>query len=94
METIREQIDRIRGIEEKLNENTSFAFDDEIKYELQRYLKNTIHGKTNQTEERAIALMRTQKPFIEAFRNKMSANEIAQRLYKSELDNLKRTSNY
>ena len=73
------------------NENTSkIAFDDEIKYELKRYLERTIYGKVSKTDERATQLMSIHRKFIENIRNKMSADEIAKRLFDYEKNNLKR----
>ena len=45
-------------IEKEINENTyKIAFDDEIKYELKRYLQNTIWNKVGGIDERADKLM-------------------------------------
>jgi len=69
-------------IENSITESTSkIAFDDEIKFELKRYLEGTIFGKMGQTEERASQLIDLHKNFIEKARNKMSADEIAKKLY-------------
>lgn len=68
----------------------NFSFDEDIKTELEKLLRNTIWGKVEKTEERASQLMDVQKKFIDNARNKESAYDIAYRLYKYELDNLKR----
>jgi len=78
-------------IEKNVNENISkIAFDDEIKYELKRYLEGTIYGKVSKTDERATELMDIHRKFIDNVRNKMSADEIAKRLFDYEKNNLKR----
>jgi len=66
--------------------NERLAFDDEIKYELKRYLEETIHGKVGQTEERAKQLMNIHKKFIDNAKNKMSADEIAKKIYQYEIN--------
>jgi hypothetical protein len=78
-------------IEKSLNENTTkIAFDDEIKYELKRYLEGTIYGKVSKTDERATELMDIHRKFIDNVRDKMSADEISKRLFDYEKNNLKR----
>jgi len=53
---IQKEIDRKEPdlyIEKNVNENIlKIAFDDEIKYELKRYLEGTIYGKVSKTDER------------------------------------------
>lgn len=75
---------------EQLETSTSFAFDDEIKIELKRYLKDTIWNKVDQIEQRAEKLIDLHMKFIDNVRNKMSANEIAEKLFEYEKNNLKR----
>ena len=76
-----------RVINEK---HAQFAFADIVKDELVRYLENTIYGKVNKAEERANQLIDIHKNFIEKVQDKMSADEIAKRLFKYEKNNLKR----
>jgi hypothetical protein len=69
--------------------NNKFAFDDAIKYELKRYLQGTVYAKVDKTDERAIELMNIHKKFIDNVKNKMSADEIAKRLFEYEKNNLR-----
>ena len=64
------------------------AFDDEIKYELQRYLQNTIWSKVGSIEERINKLMELHSKFINNVRNRMSADEIAKKLFEYEKNTL------
>jgi hypothetical protein len=59
------------------------AFDDEIKYKLQRYLQNTIWSNGGM-EDRIDKLMELHSKFINNVRDKMSADEIAKRLFEYE----------
>jgi hypothetical protein len=78
-------------IEKDVNENTSkIAFDEEIKYELKRYLEETIYGKVSKTDERSNELIDIHRKFIDNVKDKMSAKEIAKRLFDYEKNNLKR----
>jgi hypothetical protein len=78
-------------IEKSVNENTSkLAFDDEIKFELKRYLQNTIWNKVGGIDERVDKLVELHSKFINNVRNKMSADEIAKRLFDYEKNILDR----
>jgi len=78
-------------IEKSVNENTGkIAFDDEIKYELKRYLQNTIWSKVGGIEDRVDKLMELHSKFINNVRDKMSADEIAKRLFEYEKNILNR----
>jgi hypothetical protein len=78
-------------IEKDINENTSkIAFDDEIKYELKRYLQNTVWNKVGGIDDRVGELMGLHNKFINNVRDKMSANEIAKRLFEYEKNILNR----
>jgi hypothetical protein len=88
-EEIRKQINMFENFEFSLNKDEEkFAFDDLIKYELKRYLEGTILGKLGKTDERATQLMDIHKNFIRVVKNKMSAEEIAKRLFMYEKNNL------
>jgi hypothetical protein len=88
---MREQINKVKNFGQFINENEQkFAFDDDIKYELKRYLEGTVYAKVGKTDERATELMDIYKKFIDNVRNKMSADEIAKRLFEYEKNNLKR----
>ena len=90
-EDIRKMIDKVKNFKQFVNENEQkFAFDDVIKYELKRYLEGTVYAKVGKTDERATELMDIHKKFIDNVRNKMSADEIAKRLFDYEKNNLKR----
>jgi hypothetical protein len=90
-EDIRKMIDKVKNFKQFVNENEQkFAFDDDIKYELKRYLEGTVYAKVGKTDERATELMDIHKKFIDNVRNKMSADEIAKRLFDYEKNNLKR----
>jgi hypothetical protein len=78
-------------IEKSVNENIGkIAFDDEIKYELKRYLQNTIWSKVGGIEDRIDKLMELHSKFINNVRDKMSADEIAKRLFEYEKNILNR----
>lgn len=78
-------------IEEDVNEsNSKLAFDDEIKFELKRYLEGTIWKKVGQIDERAEKLIDLHKKFIDIVRDKLSADEIAKKLYEYEKNILNR----
>jgi hypothetical protein len=78
-------------IEKNVNENTGkFAFDDEIKFELKRYLQNTIWSKVGGVDERVDKLLELHSKFINNVRNKMSAEEIAKSLFEYEKNILDR----
>jgi hypothetical protein len=78
-------------IEKRVNENTGkLAFDDEIKFELKRYLQNTIWSKVGGIDERADKLIELHSKFINNVRDKMSADEIAKRLFEYEKNILSR----
>ena len=78
-------------IEKRVNENTGkLAFDDEIKFELKRYLQNTIWSKVGGIDERADKLIELHNKFINNVRDKMSADEIAKRLFEYEKNILNR----
>lgn len=49
-----------------------------------------MYAKVGKTEERAKELMDIHKKFIDNVRDKMSADEIAKRLFDYEKNNLKR----
>lgn len=84
-------MNNIKNLKEFLNESDQkFAFDEDIKSELKRYLEETIYGKVGETDERASKLIDIHKKFIDNVRNKMSADEIAKRLFEYEKNNLKR----
>lgn len=80
---------KINNFVEFINENDKFAFDDEIKYELKRYLKNTIWDKVGTIDKRVDELIEIHNKFIDNVRDKMSANEIAERLFKYEKNIIK-----
>jgi len=65
-----------------LNENSTIAFDDEIKIELSKLLSNTKWIKTNSVEYRTNQLIDLHKKWIEIVKDKLSAEEIAKSLYK------------
>ena len=57
-EDIRKMIDKVKNFKQFVNENEQkFAFDDDIKYELKRYLEGTVYAKVGKTDERATELM-------------------------------------
>jgi hypothetical protein len=58
------------------NFENKLAFDEEIRYELKRYLINEINPN-----ERVEQLMNIHKNFIDNVKDKLSANEIAKKLY-------------
>tara|TARA_R110000868_G_scaffold130029_2_gene339533 strand:+ start:4104 stop:4382 length:279 start_codon:yes stop_codon:yes gene_type:complete len=90
-EDIRKMIDKVKNFKQFVNESEQkFAFDDDIKYELKRYLEGTVYAKVGKTDERATELMDIHKKFIDNVRDKMSADEIAKRLFDYEKNNLKR----
>ena len=94
-EDIRKMIDKVKNfkqfVNEDLNDNTDkLAFDDEIKFELKRYLQNTIWNKVGGIDERIDKLVELHSKFINNVRNKMSANEIAKRLFEYEKNILDR----
>jgi hypothetical protein len=70
------QQEKMKYIKTFENFENKFAFDDEIKYELKRYLINTIN-----CDDRVEQLINIHKKFIDNNKNTMSANEIAKRLY-------------
>lgn len=83
--------DLVRIVKRLINEETyHFAFEDIIKDELVRYLENTVYGKTKKTQERAEQLIDIHKPFIDKMKDVMSADEIAQRIFQYEKNNLRR----
>lgn len=68
----------------KINENENqnkIAFDDEIKYELKRYLNDSKYSKSNIIDDRVNQLMKMFRIFINNNVDKMSSDEIAKRLY-------------
>jgi len=74
----------------KNDDNSKIAFDDEIEYELKRYLENTIWSKVGQIEKRTKELINLHRKFIDLVKNKISANEIARKLYEYEKNILNR----
>jgi hypothetical protein len=78
-------------IEKNINEaSLKIAIDEEIKYQLKRYLEGTVYGKVSKTDERATQLINIHRKFIDNVRDKMSSDEIAKRLFTYEKNNLKR----
>lgn len=78
-------------IEKGVNQNTiKLAFDDEIKFELKRYLQNTIWNKVGGIDERVDKLVELHSKFINNVRDKMGADEIAKRLFEYEKNILDR----
>jgi hypothetical protein len=75
------------------NEITSkIPFDDEIKYELERYLEDTIWSRVGRVKERSEELIHLHNKFISKAKDKMSANEIAKRLFDYEKNILNKKS--
>lgn len=66
---------------ETIEKQGILAFEDEIKFKLKKYLKNSIHSKTNSLDERIEQLMNIHKKYIEMHKNILSADEIAEKLY-------------
>ncbi|MFW6242979.1 MAG: hypothetical protein ACOC2W_02375 [bacterium] len=79
-------------IEEDVNEalNQKIAFYGEIKFELKRYLEKTVWGKVGGVDKRADQLMDIHKKFIEIAMDKLSADEIAKKLFEYEKNILNR----
>lgn len=73
-----------------INENTKIAFDDEIKFELKKYLQNTVWDKVGGIDERVDKLIELHSKFINNVKNNMSADEIAKRLFEYEKSSLNR----
>lgn len=91
-EQIKEQLEKTE--EEQMLDNIMNEIKDlDIKYELKRYLEGTVYNKVGKTDERATELMDIHKKFIDNVRNKMSADEIAKRLFEYEKNNLKNKTN-
>lgn len=67
-----------------------FAFDEEIRHELRRYLQDTVWNKVGGVNERADELLKLHSKFIDNVRDKMSAGEIAKRLFEYEKNILSR----
>lgn len=68
-----------------MNRNSlKLPFDDEIKFDLERHLENTIWNNVNRISERADELIELHSKFIRNVKNKMNANEIAERLFEYE----------
>ena len=82
----------IKRFNEFINESTStkIAFYSEILYELKRFLDGSIWAKVGGVDKRAEELMNIHKKFIEIAMDKLSAEEIAERLYKYEKTMLER----
>ena len=69
-----------------MNRNSlKLLFDDEIKFDLERHLENTIWNNVNRISERADELIELHSKFIRNVKNKMNANE---KLEKNEYFNL------
>jgi len=80
---------------ERVLENVlKIAFDEEIKHELKQYLKNTIWNKVDNIDNRADQLISLHSKFINNVRDKMSADEIAKRLFEYEKNILKNVKEY
>lgn len=85
------QINKVKSWKIREECTLKLAFDDEIKYELERYLDRTLYGKVSRTNERAIQLMCIHRKFIDNIKEQKSADEIAKILfdYEKNLNNLK-----
>lgn len=62
---------------------------DEIKYELKRHLQKTVWAKVGGIDKRTDQLIDIHSTFINKMRDEMSADEIANRLFKYEENILK-----
>ena len=92
MKNLISMIYKVKDFKQFVNEKVEIklAFDDEIKFELKRYLQNTIWSKVGGIDERADKLVELHNKFINNVRDKMSANEIAKRLFEYEKNILDR----
>lgn len=85
---MREQIDKIKILNQSINE-TTIAFDDDIIKLLQDLLENVPFPYKGDTLERATQLVNLHKKFIDFNRSVLSAEDIANRLFKYDQDILK-----